>query len=481
MSLKSSTSPHLTALTEILETYSQNTGKPAKAHANVSAGELTELALTHENGEYINEPALIQEFMTAVTDLVNSQTLPEECEIRLETVPVKEAEEPAEEEEPEETDFTQEAGDPGDLSAAPHAQNNGLLLRKTLLGFGHSTGYKDRDIDFLDEKLGGKILPEIRFFRATVREGKVAEGPRGEIESSPIDADFGASAFAKAKVKLPAPTPDDVVQPRLSHPLWVELAHDESTLYAADLAPGASGEVGQIIARSSTDAKAPHLVARSLAQFVSSDWVEEPVVDEPVETSLPEEKVEPQVRWQAISSVLKPSRETRPMIVTATFDPSGIGYLKGNDTDEGIVEEFEQSSDYFLEDGFEKETMERPEKVQGEEESGTVASETDNSEEESVYRSQIKTLLGRDEDAEKSAAPTDPPIDLAEPITEPVQIASTKEKFAENFAAEAFEDDPTEEEFEEVNNRPQMPVYPESASDRDKRIRRRGLRRFFLG
>lgn len=164
------------------------------------------------------------------------------------------------------------AANPGDLSAVAKAPTHALTLLAALKKHGHTSGYGAIEIDKAAEKLGVTFSPEVRFYRANAKNGKVADGPHGDVVDSALDADFGASV---GNDPLPVPRPSDVVQPLRSNKLWIEIAHDDAAHYAADLAPGASGAIGQIIGRENESTNPPQLVARSLIDFVNGEWVDE--------------------------------------------------------------------------------------------------------------------------------------------------------------------------------------------------------------
>lgn len=478
MSLESSLKPNLQTLTDILEAYSRTSGKPAKAHALVSSGELADLALTHPDGAYITDPALVQDFMVAVNELIAAKALPADCDIRLETMEVEPASEESAPEAtaPEHTEpFIQEPGNPGNLSAVPYAHNDGMTLRKALLSHGHSTGYRVRDIDDAVTKRDGKTLPEIRFFRSTVREGKVAEGPHGDILSSDITADFGTKEFTDAAVRLPAPTPNDVVQPKLAHKYWVELAHDAQTLYAADLAPGASGAIGQIIARSAMTAEPPYVVARSLSQFVTGDWIQG-ATERVAQNQSAEEESGP--RWESVSSVLEPSAEAAPAL-EHTSTPEVFEQESPAHNDRGLVQEVEQTSGESLEqetaNGTEQIAAPAAENRGDENERFTpdqpAASPHEEHSEESPYRAQINTLLGR-QNEEKS--PIFSHIDA--------ELDGQKDPSADTTLPE--EDDPfapvEPDARQETPQHPQRDKAPATENEPENNFMK-GLRRFFLG
>lgn len=478
MSLESSLTPNLQTLTDILEAYSRASGNPAKAHALITSGELADLALTHSDGAYITDPALVQDFMVAVNELIAAKALPTDCDIRLETMEVQPASEESAPEAtvPEHTEpFIQEPGNPGDLSAVPHAHNDGMTLRKALLSHGHSTGYRVRDIDDAVTRLDGKTLPEIRFFRSTVREGKVAEGPHGDILSSDIAADFGRELFADAAVRLPAPTPNDVVQPKLAHKYWVELAHDTQTLYAADLAPGASGAIGQIIARSAMTAEPPYIVARSLSQFVTGDWIQG-ATERVAQNQSAEEESGP--RWESVSSVLEPSAEAAPVLENASA-PEVFNQESPAHHDHGLVQEVEQATDESLEqetaNGTEQIGATATENPADENEGFTpdqpAASPHEEHSEESSYRSQINTLLGR-QDEEKS------------PIFSHIDAELDGQKDPSADAAQPEENDPfapvEPEARQGTSQQPQRDAAPTTENEPENNFMK-GLRRFFLG
>ncbi|MDO4916053.1 MAG: hypothetical protein Q3974_00350 [Rothia sp. (in: high G+C Gram-positive bacteria)] len=496
MSLKSSASPHLPTLSTILERYSQRTGEVIEAHAQIVSDELVDLALTNAEGGLIPEPSLIREFMSAVTELLADGALPSDCDIRLQTT-----EEEIEQDAPQTISdemtapppapqATQDPGNPGDLSAAPQAHNDGMQLRKALIDLGHSKGHRVRDIDDAETKRGGKTLPEVRFFHATVREGKVGEGPCGDIVASSLEADFGAELFGNTPVQLAPATPQDVVQPQLANKNWVELAHDPENLYAVDLAPGAAGEVGQVIGRSIFTAEVPHLVARSLSQFVTGDWV--PTAYKANSSVAPAQEAEPQeiTRWGTVTSVLEPSVEAVSAIEdqpehAAPAAPDHATWVNPWVTDsqpqpvkpaEGLVEELEESPG--LDPAAEPDVVPNPQDNLG-------------------YRSQINSLLGRAETAELTSSTEK--LNHNPPSTpSPADQTSQSEKEAvEDFATIAFgafnpqgEHPNTLESTPSLGTAAENPEYGEPTqatrhsrknSEQPENSFMAGLRKFFLG
>ncbi|MFW0155360.1 hypothetical protein ACN08X_04880 [Rothia sp. P6271] len=266
MSLNSSptNTVDLPVLTSLLENYSQQAQEPIHAHLLSSHGEIVEFSLTNDSGNLVIDATLTQNFLVATQNLLNSGTIPPNAVINIDTSLSHE----------DIGDYAVE-DNPGDLEGVPTTQNDGLALHRTLTRLGHTKGYSPSDIDYIIKKRGGITLPELRFYRSTVRDGKIADGPFGDILASHIEEDFGASDLADAQLpRIPA-QPSDVVQPLLSHRLWVEIAHDTDTLYAVDLAPGASGAKGQVISRDPRIAEPPRLLARSFSDFVTGNWVNE--------------------------------------------------------------------------------------------------------------------------------------------------------------------------------------------------------------
>ena len=150
--------------------------------------------------------------------------------------------------------------------------NNGLQLRSALLARGHNSGYSPAEVAAEEKQRGFTFTPELKFYRALVRNGVVAEVAGQSVIASTPQADFGASTLDSAPWKAPEKT-DGTVQAVLNHTLWIEIASSPTHLYAIDLAPGAQGTVGQVIARRRGEASVPVRVALSLADFVTGELV----------------------------------------------------------------------------------------------------------------------------------------------------------------------------------------------------------------
>ncbi|MFW0120483.1 hypothetical protein [Rothia sp. CCM 9419] len=266
MSLNSSptNTVDLSALTSLLENYSQQAQEPIHAHLHSSHGEIVELSLTNDGGNIIIDATLTQNFLVTAQELRNSGVIPPNATISIDTSASH-----------NNSDVETVKSDPGDLDSVPTTKNDGLALHRALTRLGHSKGYSPSDIDYIIKKRGGITLPELRFYRSTVRDGKIADGPHGDILASHIEEDFGTSDLADAQLPHIPAQPSDIVQPLLSHRLWVEIAHDTDTLYAVDLAPGSSGAKGQVISRDPRIAEPPRLLARSFSDFVTGNWVSE--------------------------------------------------------------------------------------------------------------------------------------------------------------------------------------------------------------
>ncbi|MEX3610737.1 hypothetical protein VVR12_06790 [Rothia sp. LK2588] len=260
---------HLPTLAVILEDHSASIAETITVTAEIVRGSLTHMELSDENGEPMHHQPLSSQLRDELTRLVDAGEISENCQLRLQTVP-EPSTSPASQESPESA--AAPVGDPGDLDSVVHVNNDGLAMRAALITLGHRHGYTDTELREVSTR-AGESLPEIRFFRSLVREGRVVQGDHENVVASPLQADFGAARFQQAEMSLPAPSPTDVVQPLLTHEGWVELAHDDHVLYAVDAAPGASGEIGQVIGRSATEPQVPYLVARSLGQFITGDWV----------------------------------------------------------------------------------------------------------------------------------------------------------------------------------------------------------------
>lgn len=150
--------------------------------------------------------------------------------------------------------------------------NNGLQLRSALLARGHNSGYSPAEVAAEEKQRGFTFTPELKFYRALVRNGVIAEVAGQNVIASTPQADFGASTLDPAPWKAPEKT-DGTVQAVLNHTLWIEIASSPTHLYAIDLAPGAQGTVGQVIARRRGEASVPVQVALSLADFVTGELV----------------------------------------------------------------------------------------------------------------------------------------------------------------------------------------------------------------
>lgn len=159
-------------------------------------------------------------------------------------------------------------------SSAPtqSVSHNGLQLRSALLARGHNSGYSPAEVAAEEKQRGFTFTPELKFYRALVRNGVVAEVAGQNVIASTPQADFGVSTLDSAPWKAPEKT-DGTVQAVLSHTLWIEIASSPTHLYAIDLAPGAQGTVGQVIARRRGEASVPVQVALSLADFVTGHLV----------------------------------------------------------------------------------------------------------------------------------------------------------------------------------------------------------------
>lgn len=264
--------PHLLSIARVLQEHAAEEGLPLSVHFAVRHGSASRLAfadgqgavLEFEDPSYPMDTAEIIKYLVGEAEVEGK--LGEDCLVRLDsatdesvTVTIETGD----------TADAKEYANPGDLDSVPHAPNDGLKLRTALVSHGHTTGYSQTEIDTASRKFTD-YLPELRFYRATVREGKIANGPHGDVLASPLDSTFGE---VQGQEPQPIPRPSDIVQPLRFNPLWLAIAHDSQMLYAADLAPGASGKIGQIIGRTHESTLPPQLVAHSLAEFVAGEWV----------------------------------------------------------------------------------------------------------------------------------------------------------------------------------------------------------------
>lgn len=293
--------------------HAQTTGQAIQLTLTTHNGTAHTLTLLDEDGAPLTPELLSTTIQEAVTEAEKNQVFTEDGTLTIASTPeaafITFTPAPIRGEEPE--------PNPGDLSSLPTAPNNGLALLAALKKHGNTGGYSANDIDAAEQELGATFSPEIRFYRSNIKDGKVADGPHGDVLASPLTATFAAGA---GNSPLPVARPSDIVQPLREHKLWIEIAHDALNSYAADLAPGAAGAIGQIIGRPTSSDAPPRLVARSLAQFVDGDWVDAETAQ--ASWTAPQIKVFKPYSWQVSAGQLAPAAPEAPAPTQKTPAPA---------------------------------------------------------------------------------------------------------------------------------------------------------------
>ncbi|WP_237205159.1 hypothetical protein [Rothia nasimurium] len=264
--------PHLLALAHLTQWHSEAHQQPLEIRFTVHNTTLDSVACAITGSLGAPPPADYARSATvAIYELARSGTFEGSYNVRINSSPggqviVKQMPlSPTSEHETEHIDTPVE-------DSGATVSNNGLRLRSALLKRRHSAGYTPAEIAAEEKQRGFTFTPELKFYRALVRNGVVAEVAGQKVIASTPQADFGASTLDSAPWKAPEKT-DGTVQAVLNHSLWLEIANSPSHLYAIDLAPGAQGTVGQVIARKRGEASVPVQVALSLADFVTGNLV----------------------------------------------------------------------------------------------------------------------------------------------------------------------------------------------------------------
>ncbi|MGV3246845.1 hypothetical protein [Rothia sp. 11254D007CT] len=264
--------PHLLALAHLTQWHSEAHQQPLEVRFTVHNTELDSVTYAVTGSLGTAPPADYARSATvAIYEMARAGNFEGSYNVRINSSPsgqtiVKQM--PLSSASEHETDHT-EAPAPDSASTV---SNNGLRLRSALLARGHNSGYSPAEVAAEEKQRGFTFTPELKFYRALVRNGVVAEVAGQNVIASTPQADFGASTLDSAPWKAPEKT-DGTVQAVLNHTLWIEIANSPTHLYAIDLAPGAQGTVGQVIARRRGEASVPVQVALSLADFVTGELV----------------------------------------------------------------------------------------------------------------------------------------------------------------------------------------------------------------
>lgn len=259
---------HLTALATLTQWHSNTSNKPLEVRLTITQGGIDTVNCLVTGSYTEAAPATyVQAATVAAYQLAQAGHFKGSFTVRINSVPggqtvVKQT--------PLATPAEETAPEPQPTSSV---SNDGLQLRAALLARGHHSGYSAEEVAQEEKERGITYTPELKFYRALVREGVVAERGQHQVLASPVQADFGASSIDSVPWRAPHTT-DGTVQAVLNHSRWIEIAHDPDHLYAIDLAPGAQGTQGQVIARRRNEASVPVRVALSLAQFVTGDFTD---------------------------------------------------------------------------------------------------------------------------------------------------------------------------------------------------------------
>lgn len=256
--------PYLLALTQMTQWHADEHQLPLELRFTVHGGtvDTVHTALTGAAGK--SAPTDYTQAVTvAVLDVAQSQNFSGSFSVRINTSPGGQAI-------VKQTPLAAAPEEPAPQQPQQVISADGLQLRAALLERGHTSGYSLEEITAEERERGFSFSPELKFYRALVRDGVIRQMEGVDVLASSLKADFGASSLETAPWKAPA-THDGSVQAVLNHRLWIEIAHSSSHLYAVDLAPGPAGVAGQIIARRVGEASVPVQVATSLAQFVTGE------------------------------------------------------------------------------------------------------------------------------------------------------------------------------------------------------------------
>lgn len=267
----------LAALARLTQWHADTSGQPLEVRFEVAAGNIVSVNCLVTGSYTVSAPAdYVRSATVAVYELVRSGHFEGAYSVRINSVPggqtvVKQM--------PQVTPAVEESAPEPAQPAAP-VSHDGLQLRAALLARGHNSGYTTDEVAAEEKRRGITYTPELKFYRALVRNGVVAERGTHSVIASTNVADFGASTLDAMPWRAPQST-DGTVQAVLHHNLWIEIANDPDYLYAIDLAPGAQGVQGQVLARRRGEASVPVRVAMSLAQFVAGDFTDSPTASAP--------------------------------------------------------------------------------------------------------------------------------------------------------------------------------------------------------
>ena len=262
--------PHLLALSHLTQWYSNSHQQPLDFRFTVHGTTVEAPVATITGTLGTSAPAdFAQAATVAAFELAQAGHFKGSYTVRINTSPGGQA---IVKQMPTVAPATEQEVPPQPSAPTQSVSNNGLRLRSALLARGHNSGYSPAEVAAEEKQRGFTFTPELKFYRALVRNGVVAEVAGQNVIASTPQADFGASTLDSAPWKAPEKT-DGTVQAVLNQTLWIEIASSPTHLYAIDLAPGAQGTVGQVIARRRGEASVPTQVALSLADFVTGDLV----------------------------------------------------------------------------------------------------------------------------------------------------------------------------------------------------------------
>ncbi|WP_237235455.1 SMI1/KNR4 family protein, partial [Rothia nasisuis] len=264
--------PHLLALSSLTQWHANSQHRPLELRFTVH-GITVENVTTAVTGE-IGKTAPIaftQAATVAVFELALADHFDGSYTVRINATPGGQA---IVKQVPITAPTSTEQAEPEPPEPITSVSDNGLRLRTALLGRGHASGYTPAEIAAEEKQRGFTFPPELKFYRMLVRNGVVAEVGGHKVIASTQHADFGASTLDSAPWKAPE-TANSTVQAVLNHSLWLEIASSPTHLYAIDLAPGATGVAGQVIARRRGEASVPVRIALSLADFVTGQLVKQ--------------------------------------------------------------------------------------------------------------------------------------------------------------------------------------------------------------
>ncbi|ORC17369.1 hypothetical protein A7979_02910 [Rothia nasimurium] len=266
--------PHLLALSSLTQWHANSQHQPLELRFTVHGitVETVTTAVTGEIGKTA-PTAFTQAATVAIFELALADHFDGSYTVRINATPGGQA---IVKQVPITAPASAEQAEPEPPEPVAPVSDNGLRLRSALLGRGHTSGYTPAEIAAEEKQRGFTFPPELKFYRMLVRNGVIAEVGGHNVIASTQHADFGASTLDSAPWKAPE-TANSTVQAVLNHSLWLEIASSPTHLYAIDLAPGATGVAGQVIARKRGEASVPVRVALSLADFVTGQLAEQDV------------------------------------------------------------------------------------------------------------------------------------------------------------------------------------------------------------